>query len=125
MNCVFYKKYKRLSGQDVSKEVKKYFEEIESPLNKYQIEKLESDWGNNVGMYGDFNLPFQAYEWKKVEYQVNPIARLTFPIFILCIIILTVAIRPIHWLFTGSWWFKESWKVEKMLSKWWVNIAGE
>lgn len=124
-NMIFFRKYKRLSGQDVSKEVKKYFEEIESPLNEYQIEKLESDWGNNVGMYGDLNLPFQAYSWEKVEYKGNTFVRLTFPIFLILIILLSFVIRPIHWLFTGSWWFKEKWGIEKFLYKWWIKISGE
>lgn len=125
MNYIFYKKYKRLSGYDVVKQIEAFFEENDAPLNDRQKYLLKREWGDDRGNYGDLNLPFQAYEWEKVKYQINPIARLTFPIFILCIIILTVAIRPIHWILTGSWWFKDSWKVEKLLSKWWSNIAGE
>lgn len=125
MNCVFYKKYKRLSGMNVTKQIESFFAENEEPLNDRQKYLLKREWGDDRGNYGDLNLPFQAYEWEKVKYQVNPIARLTFPFFILCIIILTLLIRPIHWFITGSWWFKESWNVEKTLYKWWINIAGE
>lgn len=125
MNCVFYKKYKRLSGMNVTKQIESFFEENEEPLNDRQKYLLKREWGDDRGNYGDLNLPFQAYEWEKVKYQVNPIARLTFPFFILYIIILTLLIRPIHWFITGSWWFKESWNVEKTLYKWWINIAGE
>lgn len=124
-NMIFFRKYKRLSGQDVTKEVKKFFEKIESPLTPYQIEKLERDWGENIGRCGDLNLPFQAYSWEKVEYKGNTFVRLTFPIFLILIILLSFVIRPIHWLFTGSWWFKEKWGIEKFLCKWWIKISGE
>lgn len=125
MNCIFYKKYKRLSGMNVVKQIEAFFEENEAPLSDWQKTLLKREWGDDMGYYGDLNLPFQAYEWEKVKYKKNLIARLSFPFFLICIIILSFVIRPIHWILTGSWWFKESWKVEKTLSKWWTNIAGE
>jgi hypothetical protein len=125
MNYVFYKKYKRLSGMNVTKQIESFFEENEEPLNDRQKYLLKKEWGDDRGNYGDLNLPFQAYEWEKVEYTGNTFVRLTFPIFLILIILLSFVIRPIHWLFTGSWWFKEKWGIEKFLCKWWIKIAGE
>jgi hypothetical protein len=125
MNYVFYKKYKRLSGMNVTKQIESFFEENEEPLNDRQKYLLKREWGDDRGNYGDLNLPFQAYEWEKVEYTGNTFVRLTFPIFLILIILLSFVIRPIHWLFTGSWWFKEKWGIEKFLCKWWIKIAGE
>ena len=101
---------------NVTKQIESFFEENEEPLNDRQKYLLKREWGDGRGNYGDLNLPFQAYEWEKVKYQVNPIARLTFPFFILYIIILTLLIRPIHWFITGSWWFKESWNGSILLA---------
>ena len=123
MSSVFYKKYKRLSGMTVVRHIETFFQEENCSLSAEQRRQLSTHWGENIGKYGDLGLPFQAYTWDKVKYAGNPIARLTFPLLILFIILMTFVIRPIHWIIKGSWWLDS--KIEDFGNKWWVSIFGE
>lgn len=125
MNSIFYKKYKRLSGYTVVKHIEDFLKEYGAPLSDWQKTQLYRYWGDNVGNCGDLNLPFQAYTWDKVKYKGNPIARLTFPLLIIFIILMLCVIRPIHWLIKGSWWFNSDSKIEKFCNKWWIATFGE
>lgn len=125
MSSVFYKKYRRLSGMTVVRHIETFLQDSECPLSAEQKRQLSNYWGDNIGMYGDLGLPFQAYTWDKVKYAGNPIARLTFPLLILFIILMTFVIRPIHWLIRGSWWFGHKSKIEEFCNKWWVGVFGE
>lgn len=125
MSSVFYKKYKRLSGMTVVRHIESFLQDSECPLTAEQKRQLSNHWGENIGMYGDLGLPFQAYTWDKVKYNGNWIARLTFPLLVLFIILMTFVIRPIHWLIRGSWWFGHKSKIEVFCNKWWIAIFGE
>lgn len=125
MSSVFYKKYRRLSGMTVVRHIETFLQDSGCPLSAEQKRQLSYNWGDDVGNYGDLGLPFQAYTWEKVKYTTNPIARLTFPLLILFIILMTFVIRPIHWLIRGSWWFGKDSKIEDFCNKWWVAIFGE
>jgi hypothetical protein len=125
MASVYYKKYKRLSGMDVVRHVDKLFKDAGSPLTEYQRHILEKYWGEPIGNYGDLNLPFQAYEWKDIKYKGVPLMRLTFPIFVIFIILMTFVVRPLNWLVRGSWWFDKNSKIEVLCNKWWILIFGE
>lgn len=126
MNSIFYRKFKRLSGWQVVNHIEKFLKEQEEPLTKEQLKELRNHWAEDVGMYGDLRLPFQAYTWEAVKYKGNSLVRLTIPLFIVFIIIMTLIIRPIHWLIKGSWWFDyQQSKVESFINKWWINMFGE
>lgn len=128
---VFYKKYKRLSGLQVCYEIIDFFKSLDKDFNldKYsltddQIHKLKYYWGDDTGMYGDHGLPFQAYMWKKQESKGNWL-RITFPFFVVFVILMTLIVRPVHWLLTGNWWFGDKSKLEDFIAKWDVSIFGE
>lgn len=126
MNNIFYRKFKRLSGWQVVNHIEKFFKENGKPLTKEQESLLGGYWGMDSGIYGDLNLPFQAYTWEAVKYKGNPLVRLTIPVFIAFIILMTLIVRPIHWLIKGSWWFDyQQSKVESFINKWWINMFGE
>lgn len=125
MNSVFYRKFKRLSGRQVVNHIEKFLKEKGEPLTEEQRKELQYYWGLNSGNYGDLNLPFQAYTWEAVKYKGKPLVRLTFPFFII-FIIMTLIIRPIHWLIKSSWWFDgQHSKAESFINKWWINMFGE
>lgn len=128
---VFYKKYKRLSGLQVCDEIIYFFKSLDKDLNldKYsltddQIRQLRYYWGDDTGMYGDHGLPFQAYMWKKQESKGSWL-RITFPFFVVFIILMTLIVRPVHWLLTGNWWFGDKSKLEDFIARWDVSIFGE
>ena len=128
---VFYKKYKRLSGLQVCNEIIDFFKSLDKDFNldKYsltddQIRKLKYYWGDNTGMYGDHGLPFQAYMWKKQESKGSWL-RITFPFFVVFVILMTLIVRPVHWLLTGNWWFGDKSKLEDFIARWDVSIFGE
>ena len=128
---VFYKKYKRLSGLQVCDEIIDFFKSLDKDFNldKYsltddQIRKLRYYWGDDTGMYGDHGLPFQAYMWKKQESKGSWL-RITFPFFVVFIILMTLIVRPVHWLLTGNWWFGDKSKLEDFIARWDVSIFGE
>ncbi len=126
MSSVFYRKFKRLSGWHVVNHIEKFLKENGEPLTKEQGRLLRERWGMNSGIYGDLNLPFQAYTWEAVKYKGNHLVRLTIPFFIVFVILMTLIVRPIHWMFTGSWWFGNSnLKIEKFIHKWWIKMFGE
>lgn len=126
MNIIFYRKFKRLSGWQVVAHIEKFLKEKGEPLTEDQKKELHYYWGMNSGNYGDLNLPFQAYTWDTVKYKGNSLVRLTIPFFIVFIIIMTLIVRPIHWLIKGSWWFGgQQSKVESFINKWWINMFGE
>lgn len=125
MASVYYKKYKRLSGMDVVNHVDKLFKDVGSPLTDYQKEILRRYWGEPIGNYGDLNLPFQAYNWTDTKYKGVPLMRLTFPILVVFIILMTFVVRPLHWLVRGSWWFGKDSKIEVFCNKWWISVFGE
>lgn len=126
MNSIFYRKFKRLSGWQVVNHIEKFLKEQGEPLTKEQLKELRNYWAEDVGMYGDLRLPFQAYTWEAVKYKGNSLVRLTIPLFIIFVIIMTLIIRPIHWLIKGSWWFGDQHsKVESFINKWWINMFGE
>lgn len=126
MNIVFYRKFKRLSGWQVVNHIDKFLKEKKEPLTEEQLQKLRDYWGVDAGMCGDLRLPFQAYTWDAVEYKGNTLVRLTIPFFIVFVIIMTLIVRPIHWLIKGSWWFGDQHsKVESFINKWWINMFGE
>ena len=125
MRSIFYKKYKRLSGMTVVRHIESFLKEYDAPLTDYQKYQLMSHWGEDIGNCGDLGLPFQAYTWNEVVYKGRPIARLTFPLLVLFIILMTFVIRPIHWLIRGSWWFGKDSKIEEFCNKWWIAIFGE
>lgn len=125
MSCVFYKKYRRLSGMTVVRHIETFLQDRGCPLTAEQKRQMINYWGNNFGNYGDLGLPFQAYTWEKVKCTGNPIARLTFPLLVLFIILMTFVIRPINWLIRGSWWFGKDSKIEEFGNKWWVGVFGE
>ena len=122
MSSVFYKKYRRLSGMAVVRHIEAFLKEHGCPLTEEQKRQLSNYWGDK---YNDLELPFQAYTWNEVIYKGKPIARLTFPLLILFIILMTFVVRPIHWLIRGSWWFGNDSKIEKFCNKWWIEIFGE
>lgn len=128
---VFYKKYKRLSGLQVCNEIIDFFKSLDKDFNldKYsltddQIRKLKYYWGDDTGMYGDHGLPFQAYMWKKQESKGSWL-RITFPFFVVFVILMTLIVRPVHWLLTGNWWFGDKSKLEDFIARWDVSIFGE
>lgn len=128
---VFYKKYKRLSGLQVCNEIIDFFKSLDKDFNldKYsltddQIHKLRYYWGDDTGMYGDHGLPFQAYMWKKQESKGSWL-RITFPFFVVFVILMTLIVRPVHWLLTGNWWFGDKSKLEDFIARWDVSIFGE
>jgi hypothetical protein len=75
-------------------------------------------------MYGDHGLPFQAYMWKKQESKGSWL-RITFPFFVVFVILMTLIVRPVHWLLTGNWWFGDKSKLEDFIARWDVSIFGE
>lgn len=128
---IYYKKYRRLSGLRVCDEIIDFFKSLDKDLklDKYsltddQIHQLRYYWGDDTGMYGDHGLPFQAYMWKKQESKGSWL-RITFPFFAVFVILMTLIIRPVHWLFTGNWWFGEKSKIEDFIARWDTNIFGE
>ncbi len=125
MSSVFYKKYKRLSGMTVVRHIESFLQDRGCPLSAEQKRQLSNHWGENIGNCGDLGLPFQAYTWDKVKYNGNWIARLTFPLFALFIILMTFVIRPINWLIRGTMWFGRDSKIEILCDKWWIAIFGE
>lgn len=126
MSSVFYRKFKRLSGWQVIKHIDNFLTENGEPLTNKQWRLLLEDWGFASGIHGDLNLPFQAYTWEAVKYNGKPLVRLTLPFFIVFAILMTLIVRPIHWMFTGSWWFGETnSKIESFINKWWINMFGE
>lgn len=125
MSSVFYKKYRRLSGMTVVRNIETFLQDRGCPLSAEQKRQLSNHWGENIGNCGDLGLPFQAYTWDKVKYTGSPIARLTFPLLVLFIILMTFVIRPIHWLIRGSWWFGHKSKIEEFYNKWWIGVFGE
>ena len=126
MNSVFYRKFKRLSGWQVIKHIDDFLTKNGEPLTKEQWSLLLEDWGMASGIHGDLNLPFQAYTWEAVKYNGKPLVRLTLPFFIVFAILMTLIVRPIHWVLTGSWWFGDSKsKLESFINKWWINMFGE
>lgn len=126
MSNVFYRKFKRLSGWQVVNHIEKFFKEEGKPLTEEQSKALHYYWGMDSGIHGDLNLPFQAYTWEAVKYNGKPLVRLTLPIFIVFVILMTLIVRPIHWILTGSWWFGESMSnIESFINKWWINMFGE
>ena len=126
MSSVFYRKFKRLSGWEVVSKIERFLNENGEPLTKEQWRLLLNDWGMASGIHGDLNLPFQAYTWEAVKYNGKPLVRLTLPFFIVFAILMTLIVRPIHWVLTGSWWFGDSKsKLETFINKWWINMFGE
>lgn len=125
MSSVFYRKFKRLSGWQVVNHIEKFLKEKGEPLTDEQIKALHYYWGMDSGIHGDLNLPFQAYTWEAVKYNGKPMVRLTLPFFIVFVILMTLIVRPIHWVLTGSWWFGESSNIESFINKWWINMFGE
>ena len=128
---VFYKKYKRLSGLRVCDEIIDFFKSLDKDfkMDKYsltddQIRQLRYYWGDDTGMYGDHGLPFQAYMWKKQESKGSWL-RITFPFFLVFAILMTLIVRPLHWLLTGNWWFGDKSKLEDFIARWYVSIFGE
>ena len=122
---IYYKKYRTLTGREVCKMFEDFLANNDNPLTDKQLRLLYDYWGEYLGNNGNLGLPFQAYNWKSVKYKGNTGLRLTFPFFVIYVIILTCIIRPIHWLFTGSWWFKENHWIEELTKKWDTNIFGE
>ena len=126
MSSVFYRKFKRLSGWQVVNHIEKFLKEKGEPLTEEQKTVLHYYWGMDSGIHGDLNLPFQAYTWEAVKYNGKPLVRLTLPFFIVFGILMTIIVRPIHWVLTGSWWFGNSnSKIESFINKWWINMFGE
>ena len=126
MSGVFYRKFKRLTGWQVVNHIENFFKENGEPLTEDQRKELQYYWGLDSGIHGDLNLPFQAYTWEAVRYKGNPLVRLTIPVFIAFIILMTLIVRPIHWVLAGSWWFGDSnSKLESFINKWWINMFGE
>jgi len=126
MSSVFYRKFNRLSGWQVVNHIEKFLKEKGEPLTEEQGRLLRGSWGFASGIHGDLNLPFQAYTWEAVKYNGKPLVRLTLPIFVVFIILMTLIVRPIHWVLTGSWWFGDAnSKIESFINKWWVNMFGE
>jgi hypothetical protein len=125
MSSVFYKKYRRLSGMTVVRHIESFLQDRGCPLSAEQKRQLSNHWGENIGNCGDLGLPFQAYTWDKEKYNGNWIARLTFPLFAIFIILMTFVIRPINWLIRGTMWFGRDSKIEILCDKWWIAIFGE
>ena len=126
MSSVFYRKFKRLSGWQVVNHIENFFKENGEPLTEEQGRLLRNRWGLSSGIHGDLNLPFQSYTWEAVKYKGNPLVRLTIPFFVVFIILMTLIVRPVHWILTGSWWFGDSnSKMESFINKWWINMFGE
>ena len=126
MNSIFYRKFKRLSGWQVVSHIERFLKEKGEPLTEQQWRLLRDNWGMASGIHGDLNLPFQAYTWEAVKYNGKPLVRLTLPIFIVFLILMTLIVRPIKWILTGSWWFGDAnSKIESFINKWWINMFGE
>ena len=128
---VYYKKHKRLSGYRVCDEIIEFFKSLDKDfqsdkysLSEDQMFQIRFWWGDNTGMYGDHGLPFHAYEWKQEKSKGNWL-RITFPIWIVFIALMTLIVRPLKWLVTGSWWFGEKSKLEDFIGRWTTNIFGE
>lgn len=75
-------------------------------------------------MYGDHGLPFHAYKWEK-EKSKGKWLRITFPFWVVFIALMTLIVRPLKWLVTGSWWFGEKSKLEDFIGRWTTNIFRE
>lgn len=123
-NSIYYNKFKRLSGKKVCDEIVKFFDNQGYPLTWKQSRELYDHWGEDRGIHEDLGMPFQAYQWSKQTYHKKWWIRLTIPFFFIWLILLFI-IRPIKWVFTGNWWFKEYSWFELFTKKWYIEMFEE
>lgn len=123
-NSIYYNKFKRLSGKKVCDEIVKFFDNQGYPLTEKQSRELYDYWGEDRGIYEDLGMPFQAYQWSKQTYHKKWWVRLTIPFFFIWLILLFI-IRPIKWVFTGSWWFENYSWFEAFTKRWYIEMFEE
>ena len=102
-DSIFLQRYKRLYGTDIKKAIIHFFDENKAPLTDQQKWVLQESCDR--GMYGDLDMPFQAYSWEKnVSETTNVWWRLTIPFFFLMWLLMAI-LMPFKWLLTGKWYY--------------------
>lgn len=123
---VFYNKYRILSGYNVCNKIIDFFKEEKIPLTNEQERILKRYWGEDIGMHGNLNLPFQAYEWDKQKPAKNTVLwRFTLPFLFIYVILLGYIIKPLKWLITGNYHWPHTSKIEDFTKKWYYSVFNE
>ena len=122
-DSIFLQRYKRLYGTEIKNAIIHFFDENEAPLTDQQkwvlLESCET------GMYGDLDMPFQAYSWEKnVSETTNVWWRLTIPFFFLMWLLMAI-LMPFKWLLTGKWHYGPEDICMPLLRKWYYKLFGE
>ena len=97
---VFQRRYNILDGREVAKRIEKIFEK-QCPLTDYQKDWLRRELGDS-GIYGNLDMPFQAYEWDRVTKEKTLLQRISTPFVLIICCMLFVTVCPIKWLFTNK-----------------------
>ena len=114
---IFQKKYKVLDGYEVSKRIEKIFEK-QCPLTDYQKSWLRRELGDS-GVFGNLDMPFQAYEWEKIKDKENGFWKiLGRPLAVIIVVILAIIVCPVKYLFTGKYGFYQEGKISARFWRW-------
>ncbi|MEE3414867.1 MAG: hypothetical protein VZR53_05800 [Prevotella sp.] len=122
-DSIFLQRYKRLYGTDIKKAIIHFFDENKAPLTDQQKWVLQESCDR--GMYGDLDMPFQAYSWEKnVSETTNVWWRLTIPFFFIWWLIMAL-LMPFKWLLSGNFHYDAEDFGVALLRKWYIKLFGE
>ena len=122
-DSIFLQRYERLYGTDIKKAIINFFDENKAPLTDRQKWVLQESC--ETGMYGDLDMPFQAYAWKNnASETTNVWWRLTIPFFFLMWLLMAI-LMPFKWVLTGEWFYGPEDLCMPLLRKWYCKLFGE
>lgn len=122
-NSIFLQKFDRLQGYQIKNALIDFFNNNEAPLTDKQ--RLMLTDACERGMYGDLDLPFQAYKWKKNDSETsNMWWRISIPFYFIYWLLMVI-LMPFKWLFTGKWYYDPDSRYIAPLRKWYCQIFGE
>ena len=115
-------RYEVLSGYETVELIHKALKEVDHVgLSYEQKQNLKIAFGNS-GILGNLDMPFLAYSWKEnKEVSKNPIWRLSYPFFVIYVILLLAVFCPIKWIFTGTYSLQKG-KLGEFNLKWYNKI---
>lgn len=100
-NILANNRYEICSGFKASEIIKEELKKRGCPLDDTQAMELRDFFGNS-GIFGNLDMPFQMYTWKKEKPVSTFWWRLTIPLFFIFTVLYAITIHPIHWILTGK-----------------------
>lgn len=115
-------RYKLLDGYRTVELIHEALKGVDGKGLSYEQRRDLREAFGDTGSRGNLGMPFIAYSWRERRNSTNPLWRLTFPFWVLYVMLAIIVVLPLKWLLTGKFYFSENNPLTRFNMAWYNKI---